>query len=222
MDLNWKRIGGWSAIVLSVQLVIITSIIMLFLYPGGYDFWGVMISWIGYSEVYGVPTPLNWFLYATTTTLAAALSIVFWFSWRTVFTETTLSKALGWIGAIFGLVGALFWAVSAIFAGNLYGAIHNLAAEFFWLFAILAAVIYSIAILLKKDYGNFYALIVIIPVVIFGVYVSGIFFGTAQVAVQKVGFYIIPFYYSLQGFGLLRYSRKLAEVQATAGHQLEE
>jgi hypothetical protein len=222
MDLNWKRIGGWSGILLSVQLVIITSIIMLFLYPGGYDFWNVRISWIGYSEVYGVPTPLNWFLYATTTTLGAALSIVFWFSWHTVFTETTLSKALFWIGAIFGLVGALFWAVSAIFAGNLYGDIHTLAAEFFWLFATLAVVIYSIAILLKKDYGNFYALMGILPVFIFGVHISGVYFGSAEVVLQKLGFYMIPFYFSLQGFGLLRYSRKLAEVQATAGHQLEE
>lgn len=195
---------------------------MLFLYPGGYDFWGVKISWIGYSEVYGVPTPLNWFLYTTTTTLAAVLSIVFWFSWRTVFTETTLSKALGWIGAIFGLVGALFWAVSAIFAGNLYGAIHNLAAEFFWLCATVAVVIYSIAILLKKDYGNFYALIVILPVVIFGVHISGIFFGSAEVALQKVGFYMIPFYFSLQGFGLLRHSRKFEDVQAKAGPHLDE
>ena len=195
---------------------------MLFLYPGGYDFWGVKISWIGYSEVYGVPTPLNWFLYATTTTLGAALLIVFLFSWRTVFTETTLSKALCWIGAIFGLVGALFWAVSAIFAGNLYGNIHNLGAEFFWLFATVAVVIYSIAILLKKDYGYFYALIGILPVLIFGVHVSGIFFGSAEVALQKVGFYMIPFYFALQGFGLLRYSRKFAEVQATAGHHLEE
>ncbi|MFW9848363.1 MAG: hypothetical protein ACFFF4_04440 [Candidatus Thorarchaeota archaeon] len=207
--MNWKRIGGWSAIVLSVQLVIITSIIMLFLYPGGYDFWNVLISWIGYSEVNGVPTPLNWFLYATTTTLAATLSIVFLFSWRTVFTETTLSKALCWVGTIFGLVGALFWAVSSIFAGNLYGAIHKLAAELFQLFAILTAVVYSIAILLKKDYGNLYGLIVIIPVFIYGVYVSGIYFGSAQVAVQKLAFYTIPFYFSLQGFGLLRYSRKV-------------
>ncbi|MFX1415993.1 MAG: hypothetical protein ACFFC0_04225 [Promethearchaeota archaeon] len=212
MDLNWKRIGGWSAILLSVQLVIITSIIMLFLYPGGYDFWRVKISWIGFSEVYGVPTPLNWFLYATTTTLGAALSIAFLFSWRTVFTETTLSKALGWIGAIFGLVGALFWAVAAIFAGNLYGNIHNLAADYTWLFDILAVVIYSIAILLKKDYGIFYALIVILPVFIFGVSVSGIYFGSAEVAIQKLGYYMIPFYFSLQGFGLLRYSRKLKDA----------
>ncbi|MHA2143460.1 MAG: hypothetical protein ACXADC_16820 [Candidatus Thorarchaeota archaeon] len=222
MDSNWKRIGGWSGILLSVQLVIITSIIMLFLYPGGYDFWRVRISWIGFSEVYGIPTPLNWFLYATTTTLGAALSIVFWFSWRTVFTETTLSKALCWIGAIFGFVAALLWAVSAIFAGDLYGDIHNLAADYFVLFEIPAMVIYSIAILLKKDYGNFYALIGIVPAFIAIVHLSNIVWGLSAVALQKLAYYMIPFYASLQGFGLLRYSRKFAEVQATAGHQLEE
>ena len=194
---------------------------MLFLYPGGYDFWGVRISWIGYSEVHGVPTPLNWFLYATTTTLGAALSIVFWFSWRTVFTETTLSKALCWIGAIFGLVAALFWAVAAIFAGNLYRDIHNLAAYYTGLFAIPAIVIYSIAILLKKDYGNFYALIGIIPV-FFAIANMAPIWGPPGVALQKLAYYMIPFYHSLQGFGLLRYSRKFAEVQATTGHQLEE
>ncbi|MFX0046374.1 MAG: hypothetical protein ACFE8Z_11045, partial [Candidatus Hermodarchaeota archaeon] len=112
--------------------------------------------------------------------------------------------------------------VSAIFAGNLYRAIHNLAADYFGLFALPTVAIYSIVILLKKDYDNLYALIGIILVYIGGVSFSGIFFGSAQVAISQLTYYMIPTYLSIQGFGFLRYSRKSAEVQATARHQLEE
>ncbi|MHA2211203.1 MAG: hypothetical protein ACXABV_18760 [Candidatus Thorarchaeota archaeon] len=204
--MNWKRIGAWCGILASVQYVILSTTIMLFLYPGGYNFIDP-ISSLGLSVTNGVPTPLNWFMWATAVTLHGAFQIPFWLSWRTVFTETTPLKTLGWIGSILGVAGAPFWAMTGIFAWDIYPNLHLFAGNFTGLFFLFPSIIYSIVILLNKDYGNVYALIGIIVVLIGVAYVLTPFW-----YLEKLAHYSVQLYFVLQGFGLLRYYRKLENV----------
>jgi hypothetical protein len=211
IDLNWKRIGAWCGILAPVQYVIISSTIILFLYPGGFNFFIDPISSLGLSVTNGVPTPLNWFMWATATTLFGVFSIPFWLSWRSVFTETTPLKTLSWIGTILGVAGTLFWAMVGIFAWDLYPDLHLFAGDSTALFFVLPCIIYSIAILLNKDYGNVYALLGIIVVTIGIAWVLTPFWYLNE-ALAKLTHYSTQLYFVLQGFGLLRYFRKLKDV----------
>jgi hypothetical membrane protein len=199
--LNWKRIGAWCGIIAGIQFVIITFTIMLF-YPEGYSFLENSFSSLGLSVTRGYPTPLNWFMFATATTLAGALSIPFWLSIRTVFTETTPLKALSWIGTILGLVAGPLLAGIGIFAGDVYPAQHGFSTIYFFLLFSSAIIVYSIAILLNKDYENVYALIGIIVAIICYTYVLVPGFGNA--AMQKLAVYALVLYSAFQGYKLLK------------------
>ena len=91
MVVNWKRIGAWCGILAGIQFVIITFILMVF-YPEGYSFMEIPFSALGLLVTRGYPTPMNWFMFATATTLAGALSMPFWLTIRTLFTETTPAR----------------------------------------------------------------------------------------------------------------------------------
>ncbi|MHA2424501.1 MAG: hypothetical protein ACXAEF_06920 [Candidatus Thorarchaeota archaeon] len=206
--MNWKRIGAWCGILASVQYVTISTTIMLFLYPGGFDFFTDPTSTLGYSVTNGVPTPLNWFMWATATSLHGALQIPFWLSLRTAFTETTPLKKLSWIGTILGVAGTPFWVMVGVFAWDLYPNLHLFAGNATSLFLLYAFIIYSIAIYLNKDYGNVYALVGIVVVIIGFAYVLTPFWYLSE-ALAKLTHYSGQLYFILQGYGLLTFSRKL-------------
>jgi hypothetical protein len=110
-----------------------------------------------------------------------------------------------------GVAGTLFWAMVGIFAWDLYPDLHLFAGDSTALFFVLPCIIYSIAILLNKDYGNVYALLGIIVVTIGIAWVLTPFWYLNE-ALAKLTHYSTQLYFVLQGFGLLRYFRKLKDV----------
>ncbi|MHA1904953.1 MAG: DUF998 domain-containing protein [Candidatus Thorarchaeota archaeon] len=199
--MNLKRIGSWCGIVAGIQFVIITFTIMAF-YPEGYSFLENSFSSLGLSVTRGIPTPQNWFMFATATTLAGSLSIPFWFTIRDRFTETTPLKALGWLGTILGVIAGPCLAGIGIFAGDVFGVQHYWSTILFFLLFSSAIIIYSIAILINKDYENVYALIGIIVAIICYTHVLVPGFGNA--AMQKLAVYSLILYSVFQGYKLLK------------------
>ena len=197
---NWKRIGAWCGILAGIQFVIITFAIMI-PYPEGYSFLENSFSSLGLSVTRGYPTPLNWLFFAIATTLAGGLSMPFWISIRTVLTETTSEKALSGLGTILGLIAGPCLAGVGIFAGNLFPELHGLSTILFFLLFSSAIVVYSIAILINKEYEPVYALIGIIVAIICYSYILVPGFGNN--AMQKLAVYALVLYSVFQGYKLL-------------------
>ncbi|MFW9848677.1 MAG: DUF998 domain-containing protein [Candidatus Thorarchaeota archaeon] len=197
--MNWKRIGAWCGILAGVSFVILTFILMA-MYPGGYDFLTNYFSQLGLSVINGVDTPFNWFLFAVATTLSGMLSIPFWLSIRTVFTETTPLKGISGIGTILGIIAGPCLAGVGIFAGDLYGYQHGMSTLLFFLLFAIAIAVYSIGILLNPNYENVYALVGIVVCIICIVH---IFFGGGA-PMQKLAVYSIVLYSVFQGYKLLK------------------
>ena len=129
---HWQRIGAWCGISAGIQFVIITFVIMI-PYPEGYSFFENTFSSLGLSITRGVPTPQNWLMFATATTLAGVLSMPFWISIRTQFTETRPQKILSSLGTVLGLVAGPCLAGVGIFAADLFGLQHGLSTILFFL-----------------------------------------------------------------------------------------
>ncbi|MHA1935952.1 MAG: DUF998 domain-containing protein [Candidatus Thorarchaeota archaeon] len=199
--MNWKRFGTWCGIIAGIQFVIITFVIMAF-YPEGYSFLENSFSSLGLSVTRGIPTPQNWFMFATATTLAGSLSIPFWFTIRDRFTESTPLKALGWLGTILGVIAGPCLAGIGIFAGDVFGVQHYWSTILFFLLFSSAIIIYSIAILINKDYENVYALIGIIVAII--CYTHVLMPGFGNPAMQKLAVYSLVLYSVFQGYKLLK------------------
>lgn len=204
--MSWKRIGAWCGILAGVQFVIITFLIML-IYPVPYLFFEHYFSSLGLSVTYSVPTPQNWFLFATATTLAGVFSVPFWLTIRTLFTETTLLRAISWLGTILGVIAAPCLAGIGIFAGDVYGFQHFITTVSFFIIFAIAITVYSVAILLNKEYENIYALIgfIVATICILHIYVIG------GAAMQKIAVYSMILYSAFQGFKLLKVFTKGSE-----------
>ena len=154
-----------------------------------------------------VPTPHHQLLFSFTLTLAAVLSVVFWLAVRTLFTETTILKILGVVGTLLGFLAAPFLSALAIFAADVFPTQHGLSTILFFFLFSSAILVYTIAILLNKDYENLYALIGIIVVIISYAYVIGIFADIpvlGDAAMQKLTIYALILYSAFQGYKLLK------------------
>ncbi|MGY5876406.1 MAG: hypothetical protein RTU30_11725 [Candidatus Thorarchaeota archaeon] len=198
---NWKRLGAWCGVIAGIQFIIITFALMI-PYPEGYSFLEDSFSSLGLSVTRGYPTPWNWFFFATATTLAGSLSIPFWLSIRTLFSDTTPEKVLSGLGTVVGIIAGPCLAGVGIFAGDLYGAQHGWSTILFFLLFSSAIIIYSIAILINKGYEPVYALIGIIVAVICYSYILVPGFGNA--AMQKLAVYSMILYSVFQGHKLLK------------------
>ena len=206
MVISWKRLGAYFGILAGIQFIIITATIML-IYPGGYNFFLNSFSSLGLSVTNSVPTPHHWFLFAFTCTFAGICSIFFWFAIRTVFTGAPRLYYLSWIGTILGILAAIFLSSLAIFAGNVFPDPHRYSTyAFFGLFSS-AIIVYTIAILLNKDYENVYAIIGIIIAIIAYIYLIGIIISNPIIgsnAMQKLAVYCIILWSAFQGYKLLK------------------
>jgi hypothetical membrane protein len=169
------------------------------IFPEGYSFLDNYFSELGLSVTRGYPTPLNWFLFATATTLAGALSIPFWLTIRTLFTETTPLKVLGYIGTILGIAAGPCLAGVGIFAADLFLLEHALSTIYFFIIFSLAIGVYSVGILLNKEYENVYALVGVIVAIICLIHI----FLIGGAAMQKAAVYSLVLYSVFQGYKLL-------------------
>ncbi|MFW9909396.1 MAG: hypothetical protein ACFFEF_12550 [Candidatus Thorarchaeota archaeon] len=197
--MNWKRIGAWCGVLAGLQFVVITFAIMPF-YPGGYSFFENYFSQLGLSETNGVPTPLNWLMFALATILGGALSFPFWLSIRTVFTETTSLRALSGLGTTLGILSCPCLAGIGIFAADLFLVAHALSTILFFVLFAAAVGLYSVCILLSKEYENVYALVGVVVCAICLVHILAIL----TAAMQKLAVYSIVLYSVFQGYKLLQ------------------
>ncbi len=197
--MNWKRIGTWCGIVAGIQFIVITFTIMIF-YPEGYSFLENTFSSLGLSVTKGYSTPWNWFGFATATTVAGSLMVPFWLTIRTVFTETPIQRGLSWLGTILGVAAAPCLVGIGIFAADLFGVQHGWSTILFFILMALTIGVYSVVILLNKEYENGYAMVGIITVALCLLYI----FVIGGAAMQKVAVYAIILFSVLQGHKLLK------------------
>ncbi len=204
---SWKKIGAYLGILTGIIFVVVTFIAML-TYPGGYSFLEYSFSSLGQTVINSTPSLLNYALFVTACTGAAVCLVPFLFVMRTEFTKTSTLKGLSWLGTILGVASAPNLSALAIFAGNVYPDIHGLTTRLFFILIMLGILFYSIAIIMKKDFGNIYALIGFVVVIVCVLHIIAMFgvmsewFGTA--AWQKLAVYALVLWSAFQGYRLLK------------------
>jgi len=194
---NWKYLGCFFGIIGCIQFIILTVIAML-LYPGGYSFWDNFISHLGFTKSAnnGQPNTISLILFLITMTLIAVFWIPFWLSIRTIFTKSKNSRYLSWLGTIFGLVASPVLILVAFSPADIVYQTHILATMLFFLLFASAMIIYSIVMLLDKEYENFYGYIGFVMAILLLLYMS-IFLLNA--AFQKITVYVLFSWVIIQG-----------------------
>ena len=207
MALSWKRLSAFLGMLGGIIFVIVTFIAML-TYPGGYSFLDNYFSDLGKTIINGTPSMLNYALFIIACSSAALCLIPFLLAMQTAFTGTKSLSILSWIGTIFGIVAAPNLSFLAIFAANVQGGLHGLTTLLFFILITIGILVYSIAILLNKEYPNIYAIIGFIAVIVCFLLIGAAFipafefFGSALW--QKVSVYALVLWSVFQGYHLLK------------------
>ncbi|MHA1726967.1 MAG: hypothetical protein ACTSXH_19360 [Promethearchaeota archaeon] len=176
------------AIAGALQFIIITFIAML-AYPDGYNFIGHYFSDLGTIVTRnGVPNPISRTLFVIASVIAGFALIDFWILVSILFRYNLLIKVLSWRGSILGIISAPLLMLLAIYAADKYLIEHIFTTVYFFILFALAIFIYSIAILINKNYSNIYAIISIAFSILILLFIFG-FFMFMNVLMQKIVIY---------------------------------
>ncbi len=186
-------------------MFVITSFVNMMVYPGGYSFFGNYFSELGLIEVGPYSNLLGYVLFSFACTAAAVCSVPFWLSIRMEFTSSNSLRYTSLLGSILGLTAAPNLSALALFAADVFLREHILTTISFFLLYTFAIIVYSLAILMNKEYSNLYSLVgFAVAVVVFG---HIFFIGTALM--QKLAVYSLILWSAVQGYAILKKMKQL-------------
>jgi hypothetical protein len=199
-----RKYCGLCGIIGGTQFIILTIIAMI-IYPGGYIFWEHFFSNLGCIYAYepgGIlrgPNIPSRIIFVITCTTAAILIIPLLLGLNTLFKKTKIEKYLITIGTISGLIAAPNLSLLAIFASDVLHVPHVLTTQLFFIFYGVTIILFSLAILIDKDYENYYGYIGLIIAVFLLLY-AFVFLYNAPF--QKVTVYLTILWSAIQGIKL--------------------
>lgn len=153
--------------IFGILLFLVLTFLAGFLYPGGYDYFGYYFSDLGaITARNGESNSISRSLYVVAFTIIAVAFIPFWISIRSLFDESNKEKNLSTLGSLFGVLSSPCMIGVALFPMDVHLDIHFSLVLVFVTFFILASLLYSIAIILNRNYSNYFGIIAFILLVI--------------------------------------------------------
>lgn len=153
-----KSIGRLACVVTVfgvLQFLLLTFLAALF-YPGRYDYFRYYFSDLGaVAAKNGEPNMISRALFSVALTIVALALIPFWLVIRRSFTESRVERVFAAVGSASGLISSPFIIGVALFPIDTQLDAHILVTLTFFSLFVLASLLYSIAITLKKSYSNY-------------------------------------------------------------------
>jgi hypothetical membrane protein len=161
-SLEIKSIGRLACVVsfIGVAQFFLLTFLAAFFYPGGFDYLGYYFSDLGAVVAKnGEPNLISSTLFSVTVIAVAITLIPFWLIIRSLFTKSRLEKVLSMLGSALGLAGFPFLIGVAISPIDTQLETHVLMTLIFFSLFVLATLLYSIAVILNRDYPNYSGLV---------------------------------------------------------------
>jgi hypothetical protein len=226
---TWRERIYFLVMVGCIQFVVLTLIAMIF-YPGGthedpttrgYSFFRNFFSDLGLTEtISGDPKFVSFLLFTLAMVFAGAALAIFFFTFPSLFSTSSISKWLSILGSIFGILSGLAF-IGVALPGNLYPEPHTLSVQIAFLAFFVAVLIYVPVLFLKRDYPKVYAWTFVAFAILLGVYVWLMFEGPPaststgliiQATGQKIIVYAAIISIFVQGYGAWKITKEPASA----------
>ena len=195
---GFGRISSALAVFSSLQFFFFTTIAVFF-YPGGYLYFGYTFSSLGrvFSEANGAPNNISSILFMLALFISAFTLSPFFVGFRSLFKESKNERILSILGSFFGIIACLFLIGVAIYPTDTQSSIHGIFARLMFLSFAIGIFIYSIAIIINKNFSSNYAIpgffiFFLVPLYVFD------FAGLGTAFVQKIIVYSFIFWALIQ------------------------
>lgn len=195
---GFGRISCVLAVFSTVQFFVLTTIAVFF-YPGGYRYFDYTFSSLGrvFSEANGAANDISSLLFMLALFLTPITLIPFWIKLQSLFNESTIEKILSILGSLFGVIASILLIGVALYPSDTQSSIHGLFARLMFLSFAIGIVIYSVVILVSKDYPNLYSIFGFLIFLLVPLYVFDIA-GLGTAFVQKIIVYSFIFWALMQ------------------------
>ncbi len=194
---SWKRVCCLITVLGELQFIVVTFIAMLF-YPDGYSFTVNYFSHLGTTvTVRGKPNTVSRVLFLIAFMITGVVLIPFWIVITTLFSDKKTTRYISLLGSTLGVISSPFLMGIAIFPGDTQYDLHSLSTRAFFLLFAFAIAIYSVAILLNRDYQNFYAYIGIAFFIVIVLFIFR-FFTSIGAIMQKIIVYCFIIWAAIQ------------------------
>jgi len=160
--LEIESVGRLACVVtiFGVLLFLLLTFLAALFYPGGFDYFGYYFSDLGAVLARnGEPNSISSTLFPVTLTVVALALIPFWLIIHSLFKESRVEKFLSILGSALGLISSPFIIGVALFPIDTQLETHILLTLTFFSLFVLATLLYSIAIILNRNYPNYFGLI---------------------------------------------------------------
>lgn len=157
-----ESVGRLACVVtiFGVLLFLLLTFLAALFYPGGFDYFGYYFSDLGAVLARnGEPNSISSTLFPVTLTVVALALIPFWLIIHSLFKESRVEKFLSILGSALGLISSPFIIGVALFPIDTQLETHILLTLIFFSLFVLATLLYSIAIILNRNYPNYFGLI---------------------------------------------------------------
>ena len=157
-----ESVGRLACVVtiFGVLLFLLLTFLAALFYPGGFDYFGYYFSDLGAVLARnGEPNSISSTLFPVTLTVVALALIPFWLITHSLFKESRVEKFLSILGSALGLISSPFIIGVALFPIDTQLETHILLTLTFFSLFVLATLLYSIAIILNRNYPNYFGLV---------------------------------------------------------------
>ncbi len=227
-----RKVGIWGTFISPIIFVILTTIAMLFLFPGGYSIDGTVFPVTRYyfdmnpfsdlgrlTTVTGIPNLPSAILFCVGVTLTGFSVTIYASTFPSYFSKKSISRIFSIIGAVFAfLASAGFIGVAFTPWDVLYGP-HVFFVFFAFPVSAIYGLFYALAIFTDKSFPKIYGVILVFFTLCMGVYLYFLFgfnysaydgFTSRRIAIlaQKAIIYVTMATIMIQSIGTYFYKKK--------------
>lgn len=229
----WRQTSFQLSMVVCLVFVVLTAAAMLF-YPGGttadpeasrYLFFQNFFSDLGLTEAKsGESNTVSAVLFIIALSMAGSILALFFTAFSQFFGESLPGKLLSRLGTLAGIVSGICFIGIAATPANLHGWAHMVFVDWAFRMFLLAALLYTAAILIERRYPRRMAIVFALFALLLAAYVVLITVGpstetenglTIQATGQKIIVYAAIIAIFIQAWAASRFARSQAAVPGT-------
>ena len=211
IDINNKKMLPFLITAAGCTFFLITTIVAMFFYPDGYNFFGHFFSDLGTTmSRNGAPNPVSFVLFNMSVIVAGSLLFPFFLTLPKYISENKVVKGIAWFNALFGAVVAIAYIGIGFTPADIAGPAHGLCVRIAFLGTVPVILVCAILTVINKEIPRYVPYTFIFFTIVAIGYVillfSGIGDATVHVVGQKIIIYTEMISMVITGYGMAHYA----------------
>ncbi len=214
-EIHNKKTLPYLLTAMGCMYFLIITILAMFFYPGGYNFFTNFFSHLGLTQVNGMPNPVSFLMFTSAVVIAGSLLVPFFITIPKHVADNKFKKVLAWATTSFGVIVAIAYIGIGLAPTDINGPAHGWCVLIAFTGTFPVILVYAILIFLKKGIPKYVPYTFMFFTVMIFAYILLMFFGPSRetleglvinVVGQKIIIYTEMISMVIAGYGMAQYA----------------